>query len=285
MAGGLLSGCVLGSPSVTASRLALAANSGTLVRPVLPAAGERAGADAAPANSGREADEHPAVIPPIPDCLQLRCVALTFDDGPVPDTRRLIDELTTAGVTATFFDVGENAHDYPDLVRAEAALGEVEDHSWSHPLLTALSDSQIASQLSRTADELTAINDQRPQQMRPPYGATNTLVRAEADAAGMAVIEWSVDTLDWLHRDPDSVYRRAVDAVHPGSIVLMHDIHPTTVDAVPRIVDELIRRGYTLVTVSQLFGGELRPGQVYFDRELEWTRQNRPELSTGHELD
>jgi peptidoglycan/xylan/chitin deacetylase (PgdA/CDA1 family) len=83
---------------------------------------------------------------------------------------------------------------------------------------------------------------------------------------GYAQIAWDVDTQDWLNRDVATTTQRVLDAVHPGAIVLMHDIHPSTVQAVPGIVDALRGAGYTLVTVPQLLGADLQPGRVYLRR-------------------
>jgi peptidoglycan/xylan/chitin deacetylase (PgdA/CDA1 family) len=219
-----------------------------------------------------------AVSEPAPNCLVLRCVALTFDDGPVADTQRLLSMLATDGVRATFFTVGEMVTDHPEMVRAEVAAGdEVGNHSWSHPQLTHLSDSAVRSQVERTAQAIEDAGAPRPTLFRPPYGAIDARVRTDLAAEGVPAILWSVDTLDWLHRDPNSVYRRAVNGVRPGSVVLMHDIHPTTVTAVPRIIATLKERGYTFVTVSELYGDELKPGVAYEGREDEWTAaQHRP---------
>jgi peptidoglycan/xylan/chitin deacetylase (PgdA/CDA1 family) len=212
-----------------------------------------------------------------PDCLVLRCVALTFDDGPGPYTERLLSMLAAENVRATFFLIGESAVTYPNEVRAELAQGEeIGNHSWTHPQLTHLDDEQVADQQSRTAAEIQSIDGQAPTLFRPPYGDVNPRVSAVLGEHGAPVILWSVDTLDWLYRYPDSVYRRTVEGVRPGSIVLMHDIHPTTVEAVPRIIGELKSRGYTLVTVSQLFGGTLKPGVDYGGREQEWSAAQRP---------
>lgn len=287
-AAALLGGCVFGSATVTLRPdHALAVQvpaSNTLTEAPAGGAGPMGLPTPAGVSTGRRADDRPAIPEPPVDCVVLRCVALTFDDGPVPDTRRLLDILAGAGVPATFFDVGEMAHSYPDLVRAEAAQGEVGDHSWSHPELTGLTDSQITWEIGHTATELAHDDGVSPVLARPPYGAQNSRVNSDLAALGQAIVMWSVDTLDWLHRDPDSVYQRAVDGVRPGSIVLMHDIRPTTISAVPRIIAELARRGYRFVTVTQLFGGSLKPGETYFGREQDWVdRHSSPEFSTASE--
>jgi len=208
-------------------------------------------------------------------------VALTFDDGPGPYTDEILRTLREHDAHATFFLVGNRIPYWPQAPREQAELGGVGDHTWSHPLLTHLDDASVATQFNRTADEIASLDGRRPRLIRPPYGAINERVNSVLGAQGAPEILWSVDTLDWLHRNPDSVYTRALKGVRPGSIVLMHDIHPTTVDAVPRIIDALRAEGYTLVTVSQLYGGALEPGKVYFGREREWAEHNRPETSAG----
>ncbi|WP_341359484.1 polysaccharide deacetylase family protein [Georgenia sp. M64] len=198
-----------------------------------------------------------------PDCDVLRCIALTFDDGPGASTNRLLDILTGAGVRATFFLVGSRIDSYATVVRRMASTGmEVANHSWSHPDLTTLTASAISSQLSTTSTKITSVTGRRPTLMRPPYGARNATTDSISGQLGMAVILWSIDTLDWRYLD--SARLRSVVAANatPGAIVLMHDIHATTVDAVPGIISDLRSRGYTLVTVSELIGSPA-PGVVY----------------------
>ena len=106
----------------------------------------------------------------------------------------------------------------------------------------------------------------RPTLVRPPYGSISPRVTADLRRLGDPVILWDVDPLDWKYRNADTVYANVMDQVGPGSIVLLHDVHPTTVAAVPRILKALADRGYVFVTVSELFGGELRAGKVYTER-------------------
>ncbi|WP_418275479.1 polysaccharide deacetylase family protein [Isoptericola jiangsuensis] len=200
------------------------------------------------------------------DCDELKCIALTFDDGPGPYTEKLLSELEEKDVKVTFFVVGSNAATRPDLVAAEVDAGHVVgNHSWDHPQLTTLSDEQIEHEVGRTDHAIEKAADVRPTLMRPPYGATDDTVAEILADRGEAQILWNVDTEDWKNRDADITTQRALDGAASGAIILMHDIHPTTVDAVPGIIDQLQEDGYTLVTVPQLLG-DPEPGEVYYNR-------------------
>ncbi|MEU5266187.1 polysaccharide deacetylase family protein [Amycolatopsis sp. NPDC021455] len=208
---------------------------------------------------------------PAVDCLQVKCVALTFDDGPGPDTAKLLDTLARFDAHATFFVVGQNATYNADLIRKEAAAGhEIGNHSWNHPDLRQLSPDQIHDQIGRTDRAVTDAVGHPPTVIRPPYGAINDDVRAAADRP---MILWSVDTLDWKFHDSAKVAQTVLDKTKPGDIVLLHDIHPTSVDAVPDILTGLKEQGYTFVTVSQLFGSShLTPGKAYGDNDKAFGR-------------
>ncbi|HJX44092.1 MAG TPA: polysaccharide deacetylase family protein, partial [Geodermatophilus sp.] len=200
------------------------------------------------------------------DCAVLACVALTFDDGPGPYTALLLDELRAAGVRATFFVVGRAAAARPDLVREAVADGHaVGNHTWSHPRLPDVGAVAVADQLDRTSAVLADLGVTTTL-MRPPYGATDATVASVTAARGHAQILWDVDTQDWRNRDVAVTTQRALAGAHPGAIVLMHDIHPSTVEAVPGIVDALRAEGYTLVTVPELLGSDLQPGRAYVHR-------------------
>ncbi|WP_159810711.1 polysaccharide deacetylase family protein, partial [Cellulomonas citrea] len=198
-----------------------------------------------------------------PDCSVDRCVALTFDDGPGPSTATLLDELAAKGAPATFFLVGRNVAKYPELVAREAAQGNaLGNHTWDHAWLTKLSAQDVAVELDQTTAAIQTAAGLTPTLVRPPYGAYDDQALALLAARGDAAICWSVDTEDWKNRDAGITTQRALEAAAPGSIILMHDIHPSTVEAVPGIVDGLRAAGYTLVTVPQLLG-TTTPGQVY----------------------
>ncbi|TDC86698.1 hydrolase, partial [Nonomuraea deserti] len=202
------------------------------------------------------------------DCRRVKCVALTFDDGPGRYTDTLLRHLAAHRARATFFVVGQNVAANPGIVRRTYAAGhEIAGHTWSHADLTKLSATGIRSQLTRTDRAIKAATGVTPRLIRPPYGAFNTAVRLQSPRP---LVMWSVDTLDWLHRDSARVARKAVRSARPGSIILFHDIHPTTVRAIPRVLRKLSARGYHFVTVSRLYGD--RPPRLVYGT----TRRPRP---------
>ncbi len=218
----------------------------------------------APAKPGSSPSASPAASPaakkPAPRTYSQvsgvgRTVALTFDDGPSAKlTPKLLDMLKQRGIKATFFLVGQNAAEYPDIVKREVAEGhEVGNHSWSHPQLTKLSADGVAAQIEKTNAAIRTAIGHDPGVMRPPYGATNAkLDHRLNDQYGLKVILWDVDPLDWKYRNSARVEREILSQTKPGSIILVHDIHATSVAAMPDTLDALIAKGYKFVTVSEL---------------------------------
>lgn len=202
------------------------------------------------------------------DCGKAKCVALTFDDGPMKDTARLLRILDGYHAKATFFVVGTMVKEDPEMVREEVARGhEIANHTWDHSDLSRLPESGVRSQLQRTQDIVREAAGVTPLLLRPPYGATNARVAATARSFGLPQILWAVDPLDWKDRSADLVARRVLAGTRPGSVVVMHDIHPTTVTAVPKILAVLSGKGYHFVTVSDLFAGaRFLPGHQYIER-------------------
>lgn len=198
------------------------------------------------------------------NCRRVKCVALTFDDGPGAHTGALLDMLARRRDRATFFVVGQMVPgDGERLLRRMVTEGhELGNHSWDHPMLPGLSRTGISEQLNRTQWIVKRSTGVTMDFMRPPYGATDARVAAESRQLGLSQILWDVDTLDWRDRDSSIVASRASKA-GPGSIVLLHDIHLSTVQAVPRMLRELTARGYRLVTLSELYGRRLVPGREY----------------------
>jgi peptidoglycan/xylan/chitin deacetylase (PgdA/CDA1 family) len=195
------------------------------------------------------------------DCSQVLCVALTFDDGPSVYTDRLLDVLRAHNVPATFFVLGQSARVQPETVARMVREGhEVGNHSWSHRNMQELADVEIREQVSRTNGLVAQVTGSSPVHFRPPYGAYDEHV---VSVVSMPVVLWSLDPLDWKDRDADIVAQRIGEA-SAGMIILAHDIHETTVAAMPTVLESLSSRGIRLVTVTELVGppGPL-PGHVY----------------------
>ncbi|MDY4922667.1 polysaccharide deacetylase family protein [Frisingicoccus sp.] len=177
-------------------------------------------------------------------------VALTFDDGPSQYTPGILNTLEKYESRATFFEVGNRIDRYPDTVLRIDQMGcEIGNHSYDHAVLGNASASKIRSEISTTDAKIKAITGKTPVLFRPPYGSIGSSLRQNA---GKPMILWSIDTLDWKSKNADRVYERVMDHVSDGDIILMHDLYSSTRDAVKRIIPELKKRGYQLVTVSEL---------------------------------
>lgn len=186
-------------------------------------------------------------------------LAMTFDDGPHPTlTPKLLDILKERNIKCTFFVVGRNAKLYPKIIQRILAEGhEIGNHTWTHCSLTSRSDAQIRSELQQSEDALFAVANYRPHLIRPPYGAINTRVKQMMFTEfGYSTIMWSVDPQDWRRPGASVVTSRLVSGARPGSIMLAHDIHPPTIQAMPSMFDQLLAKGYQFVTVSQLLNVE-----------------------------
>lgn len=202
---------------------------------------------------------------PAPDTCA-NCVALTFDDGPAGDTSRLLDILDRMHARATFFVVGTNVNANPATLRRMQAAGHtIGNHTFNHPRLPLLSDGGIGAQLDDASGAITRATSTAPRWMRPPYGEYDGRVVAAAGARGMSVAIWDVDTEDWRYRDAQRTCRVAVDQARAGSVVLMHDIHPATVDAVPCIIDGLRAKGLRPASLDELIK-QPAAGHVYTRR-------------------
>lgn len=178
-------------------------------------------------------------------------VALTFDDGPSPYTRQVLSILRNKKAKGTFFVIGSAVASSPSTARKIVADGhEIANHSYSHPILPS------ASELRRTNRTVKDTTGFRPCLFRPPYGAIDGRLAADAGAQKMKSILWDVDTNDWRTPGSGSIYSSIVGA-GSGSIVLMHDgggYRSQTVAALGPAISNLRSRGYRLVTVSKLLG-------------------------------
>lgn len=238
---------------------------------LLTAAGKQAQqASVQPAAAVVVATDSPSVTPPTQvapvagvNCAKAKCIALTFDDGPGPYTTKLLGYLSAKQAPATFYMLGQQVEVYPKVAKRVAAGGhQIGVHTWSHRQLTRLSAAEIDAELSSTVQIIAKDAGVTPTTLRPPYGSTNATVSARAKAAGLAIVLWNVDTLDWKTRNTQKTVAAALTDTRRGAIILLHDIHPTSVEAVPSIIDGLRAKGYTFVTVDQLLG-KTTPGEKY----------------------
>lgn len=202
-------------------------------------------------------------------------VALSFDDGPAfydgstNSTKEILDVLEEYGARATFFMVGCRINNTnKDLLKRELSLGcEIGSHTYDH---SNYGKKVTVNDIKKNTDVIKKACGQAPTIFRCPGGMMSSLIQKECEKEGMPIAYWSVDTEDWKSKNPKSIYKIATKYVYDGSIILMHDIYPTTVKAVKKIVPKLIEDGYQIVTVSEMLaiknGGKApKAGQQYVD--------------------
>jgi len=195
-------------------------------------------------------------------------LALTFDDGPSRYTEGILDALEEHGGRATFFVLGYRVENWADTVQRTVDVGsEVAGHSWDHANFFNLSNDAMRRQLYNTSAAIQAATGEPPPPfVRIPYGSVNARIRTVTRELGYSMVNWSIDPADWRIRDADIIYNHIMTHAVDGGIVLLHDIRPSTMEAVQRAVPSLIEKGFDLVTVSELlayFFEELSPGGVY----------------------
>ncbi len=182
-------------------------------------------------------------------------IAITFDDGPNPaQTPRLLKMLKERGIKATFFCLGQCVAQNPEVAKQIVQEGhEIANHSWNHPLLSKMNEAGVRDQLDRAHNVIKQTTGVTPTLMRPPYGGFTVNQRAWANSVwNYKVILWDVDSLDWKHRSPAKTESIIMAETKKGSIILCHDIHKPTVDAMPATLDALLAKGFKFVTVTEL---------------------------------
>ena len=215
--------------------------------------------------------ETPLVEEPTPPPTPVpkdKAVALTFDDGPSRDNDgKIIETLQANGAHATFFVLGNRARVDGDIMQMITGAGcEIASHSWDHPQLSKIKWKKVKSQLKRTDDIVAKLlNGYQITLLRPPYGSISKTMRKKIDKP---MILWSLDTLDWKTRNAKKIFNGVKKEVKDGDIILMHDIHPETAEALTKIVPWLSEQGYDMLTVSELMerkGKKLEAGKAYLD--------------------
>ncbi|MFE1291220.1 polysaccharide deacetylase family protein [Streptomyces sp. NPDC058751] len=199
------------------------------------------------------------------DCRKAKCIALTFDGNPGEPTGRLMDLLKEYKAPSTFFLEGRRIHMFPDVVRRIAEEGhEIGDHTWTHAVLTDVSDARIRDELRRTARAVSGITGSEPTLMRPPQGRTDDRVSKVSKELGMAQVLWTVTAKDYETDDPELITKRVLAGADRDGIILLHPLHKGTVPAMPSVLKSLSEQGYTFVTVSQLLApAKAEPGKIY----------------------
>lgn len=192
-------------------------------------------------------------------------IALTFDDGPYsPVTEKILDVLEQNNGKATFFCVGSRVSGYASSVLRAYNMGcEIASHTYSHVYLTGLKAKKIKKEQSKTNKAIRNIIGCEPTALRPPGGFVNAKVRKNMK---VPMICWSVDSEDWKSRNTKKILKRC-KKLEDGDIVLMHDLYPTTAKAVKKLVPRLVKQGFQLVTVDELFyykGIPIKAGELHF---------------------
>lgn len=192
-------------------------------------------------------------------------IALTFDDGPKRSTTEtLLNGLKKRGASVTFFLIGKQIEDNRDLVLRMAEEGhQVGNHTWSHQRLDHMNEGTIAQEVGQTERALEALLGPGDYWLRPPYGQVSAAAEGQIS---VPMVKWSVDPRDWESRNTDQVVQAILKDAKPNSIILLHDIYPTSVEAALQVVDSLQAQGYWFVTVEELLelnGVTPQPGTMY----------------------
>ena len=191
-----------------------------------------------------------------------KLVAFTFDDGPNPEesgTKEMLAVLEKYNVKATFFMLGSQVEEYPDMAKKVADAGhQVASHSYSHEpahYLNATTEDDVRTQISKARTVIGQAVGEEPHYMRPPGGNIDEKAILAAGDLSDGYIGWSLDTLDWTLPGADVIAQNIVEQVEPGSVVLMHDgggDRSQTIAAIDKAIPQLLDEGYRFVTVDEL---------------------------------
>ena len=212
-------------------------------------------------------------------CSVVKCVALTFDDGPSPFDGRLLQILKDNDAKATFFEIGNKVAANPAGAKQVADAGmEIGNHTWEHPNMVTIPPEDIAPQFATANDVIAAATGRTPNLYRPAGGLSNDAVRQTASRFGLAEILWDVIPFDWANDSNTAATRyMLMTYIKPGSVVLFHNTYSSTVDLVYQFIPVLKANGYRMVTVSELLGPRA-PGSNYGSRD------NGPPANALHDI-
>jgi len=185
-------------------------------------------------------------------------IALTFDDGPSAQTLELLDVLAQYNVKATFFMVGSRVDAHPEIARAVLAAGHaIGNHTYHHARLAHHTPAQVREELIAGERALERVVGIRPSFYRPPFGVEDHVTRQVGHELGLVAVDWSDSSKDWKRPGVNAIVANVLSRAQDGVVILMHDAggdRRQTVEAVKRLVPELERRGFELVTVPSLLG-------------------------------
>lgn len=212
-------------------------------------------------------------------CAVVKCVALTFDDGPSPFDARLLQILKDNDAKATFFEIGNKVAANPAGSKQVADAGmEIGNHTWEHPNMATIPPEDIAPQFAKANDAIAAATGRTPNLYRPAGGLSTDAVRQTAAKFGLAEILWDVIPFDWANDSNTAATRyMLMTYIKPGSVVLFHDTYSSTVDLIYQFIPVLKANGYRMVTVTELLGSR-PPGSSYGSRD------NGPPANALHDI-
>ena len=160
--------------------------------------------------------------------------------------------------------MGKEAELYPDVVKKVSDAGHlIGNHTYTHANVCQISADETTEEITKTNDILEGLTGKRPQFFRPPFGCKNETLEKQT---GMFWIFWDVDTLDWKTHNTQAILAEVKKQVKPGSIILMHDIHQTSINALPAVIEYLQSQGYTIVTVDELLNHQVETHRLYYNR-------------------
>lgn len=203
---------------------------------------------------------------PVPvDCAKVKCIALTFDDGPGKYADKLLDTFKKYKSKATFFLEGQYVKSRPAFAKRMVAEGhDIGNHSYSHPHLRELSEDKIREELTKTQDIVKKSTGKYPTTIRPPYGEFDERVAAIATQMGMPIVLWNGGSRDWATKNEKAIYDEVLKNAKRDGVILMHDWVAQTVTVMPKLLAALQKQGYHVVAVSSLRGAKTtKAGDVY----------------------